>query len=261
MENQALDRLKADQLALGVGLRQARTIEAPLVMEVADFDFLFIDLEHNPLSVETASDLSVAALRTSVAPIVRVPEGQYWLATRLLDGGAKGIIMPHVDTPEEAANAVSKLRYPPTGQRSFSSMQTHSGFHDVSIGELTKSVDEGVLIAVMLETREAIENAEAIAAVEGIDVIMIGANDLCLDLGTPGKVASEPVLAAGRRVAAACKAAGRYAGIGGVRTVEDLTRYFEMGFRFILSADDTRLLAVGGKARTEALRTALETVR
>jgi 4-hydroxy-2-oxoheptanedioate aldolase len=260
VENQARIRLDAGELALGVGLRQARTNEIPAVMEVAGFDFLFIDLEHNPLSVESASDLCVAACGGTIAPIVRVPEGQYWLATRLLDGGAKGIIVPHVDTPAEARNVVSKLRYPPRGNRSYSSMQTHSGFQDVSIGDLTARVDAGVLVAIMLETREAVDNCEEIAAVEGIDVVMIGANDLCLDLGIPGQVAAEPILTAAKRVAEACKSQGRHLGIGGVRTVDDLALYFDMGYRFIFCADDTRLLTTGGQARTTALRNSLKSV-
>lgn len=257
MANVALDRLRRGELSLGVVLRQARSVETARIMETAGFDWLFLDLEHNPMSIETASEMSVAALGTGIAPLVRVPEGQYWLATRALDGGAKGIVMPHVDTAEQAAEAVRQLRYPPVGRRSISSMQVHVGFRDMPVGELTRELDRDCLIAVMLETAAAIDACEAIAAVPGIDVVMVGANDLCLDMGIPGRVMDERVVAAFERVARACQANGRHAGLGGVRRPEDLSVYVGMGYRFLLAANDVTMLVAAGQARTAALRALL----
>ena len=254
MSNLALDRLRQNELSLGIVLRQARSVETAKIMETAGFDWLFLDLEHNSMSIETACEMSVAALDTGIAPIVRVPEGQYWMATRALDGGAQGIVVPHVDTVEQAREVVRQLRYPPVGRRSISSMQVHVNFRSVPVGELTKLLDEEFLIAVMLETAEAVENCEAIAAIDGIDVILVGANDLCLDMGIPGEVMHERVVAALERVAKACSQTGRHAGVGGIRTPEDLARCIAMGYRFILAANDVTLLVAAGQARTETLR-------
>jgi 2-keto-3-deoxy-L-rhamnonate aldolase RhmA len=254
MKNVALERLATGDLSLGVILRQARSVETAPIFATAGYDWLFLDLEHNAMSIETAAEISVGALNAGIAPLVRVPEKQYWMATRALDGGAQGIVMPHVDTVEQAQEVVRHLRYPPTGKRSISSMQVHVGFRHVPVGELTTQLDRHFLIAIMLETSEAIENCEAIAAVEGIDVIMIGGNDLCLDMGIPGQVMDPRVVAAFERVAKACKANGRHAGLGGVRSAEDLKVYFDMGYRFILAANDVTLLTEAGKARSDALR-------
>jgi len=254
MKNVALERLRSGQLSLGVVLRQARSVETAPIFATAGFDWLFIDLEHNAMSIETACEMSVGAHNTGIAPLVRVPENQYWMATRALDGGAQGIIMPHVDTPEQAREVVRQLRYPPVGRRSISSMQVHVGFQHMAVGELTAKLDQHFLIAVMLETEQAIENCEAIAAVKGIDVIMIGGNDLCLDLGIPGEVTHPRVQEAFARVARACSSCGRHAGLGGVRTSEDLKLYFDMGYRFILAANDVTLLTDAGRRRSEALR-------
>jgi 2-keto-3-deoxy-L-rhamnonate aldolase RhmA len=254
MGNIALERLRQGELSLGVVLRQARSVETARIFETAGFDWLFIDLEHNPMSIETASEMSVAALNTGIAPLVRVPENQWWMATRALDGGAQGIVMPHVDTADQAREVVRQLRYPPVGRRSISAMQVHVDFHTIPVGELTKRLDQDFLIAVMLETAESIDNCEAIAAVEGIDVVMIGANDLCFDLGIPGEVMNDRVVKMFARVAAACKQAGRHAGLGGVRKPEELKVYFDMGFRFILAANDVTLMIDAGKKRTQALR-------
>lgn len=254
MPNIALERLKQQELSLGVVLRQARSVETAKIFETAGFDWLFLDLEHNSMSIETACEMSVACLDAGIAPLVRVPENQYWMATRALDGGAQGIVMPHVDTAEQAREVVRQLRYPPVGRRSISSMQVHVNFRSVPVGQLTRQLDEDFLIAIMLETSEAVENCEAIAAVDGIDVIMIGANDLCFDMGIPGDVMNERVVKAFERVAAACKKHGRHAGLGGVRTAEELKVYFDMGYRFILAANDVTMLVDAGQRRTQALR-------
>jgi 2-keto-3-deoxy-L-rhamnonate aldolase RhmA len=256
MKNNALEKLRAGDLSLGVGLRQARTAETALALETAGFDWLFLDMEHNAMSVETASAICVAVLARQIAAIVRVPERQFWLATRMLDGGAEGIVMPHISTAEEAREVVRELRYPPIGQRSIGSMQPHVAFADVPVGELTVQLERKILIAVMLESAEAVANAEEIAAVDGIDVLMIGANDLCLDLGVPGDVMNPQVVAAFTTVAEACAKFGRYAGLGGVRRVEDISKYIELGYRFLFASDDVRLLVTAGRERTTSLRVA-----
>ena len=254
MSNIALEKLRLDELSLGVVLRQARSVETAKIFETAGFDWLFIDLEHNSMSIETACEMSVGALDAGIAPLVRVPENQYWMATRALDGGAQGIIMPHVDTIEQAQEVVRQLRYPPVGRRSISSMQVHVNFRSIPVAELTRQLDKEFLIAIMLETEASIENCEAIAAIDGIDVIMIGGNDLCFDMGIPGDVMNPRVVKAFERVAAACKKHGRSAGLGGIRKPEDLKVYFDMGYRFILAANDVTLLVDAGQQRTSALR-------
>src|SRR3954451_13466983 len=113
LRNPARERLVAGELALGVGIRQSRTVDIAAIMKACGYDWLFLDLEHNSMDLDTAVQISVAALGAGIAPIVRVPAGQFWLATRVLDGGALGIVMPHVDTAEEAREIADRLRYPP----------------------------------------------------------------------------------------------------------------------------------------------------
>ena len=155
MANIALEKLRQHELSLGVVLRQARSVETAKIFETAGFDWLFIDMEHNSMSIETSAELSVGALDAGIAPLVRVPENQYWMATRAMDGGAQGIIMPHVDTAEQARETVRQLRYPPVGRRSISSMQVHVNFRSIPVGELTRQLDEDFLIAIMLAAAPA----------------------------------------------------------------------------------------------------------
>jgi 4-hydroxy-2-oxoheptanedioate aldolase len=96
-KNRALERLKNGEIALGVGVRLARSVEIAKMMRASDFDWLFIDLEHGSLSLETVSQISISAADNNIAPIVRVPVGQWDIASRALDSGALGIVLPHID--------------------------------------------------------------------------------------------------------------------------------------------------------------------
>src|SRR5260370_1027712 len=109
-------------------------------MKACGYDWLFLDVEYNSMDLDTAVQISVAALGAGIAPIVRVPAGQFWLATRVLDGGALGIVMPHVDTPEEAHEIADRLRYPPQGHRSIAGGLPHFGYVPIAAGAACAAV-------------------------------------------------------------------------------------------------------------------------
>src|SRR5262249_53887913 len=156
------------------------------------------DLEHGSLSIETACEIAVAAQDSGIAPIVRVPYGELTMATRVLDGGALGVGIPHLDTPEGAREIPGQLRYPPRGHRSVGGGppraegsggggQGQCACELMPLGKATELMDENTLVTVMIETPRAVENAEAIAAVPGIDSLLIGSSDLSMELGIPGE--------------------------------------------------------------------------
>src|SRR5215468_10840805 len=157
--NAAKARLKRNQLAIGIGVRLVRNVDIIKVMKAAGFDWLFLDLEHGPLSIETACEIAVAAQDSGIAPIVRVPYGELAMATRVLDGGALGIVMPHVDTAEEAREIADRLRYPPQGHRSLAGGLPHFGYASIGTGAACAAINAATLIVVMLETPQAIANA------------------------------------------------------------------------------------------------------
>src|SRR5438477_388610 len=117
VRNVAREKLEQGQLALGVGIRMSRSVEIAKAMAVAGFDWLFLDMEHGVMSLEACAQISTAALDAGIAPIARVPNGEYSIATRALDNGALGIVVPHVDTATEAREVVNRLKYPPVGHR------------------------------------------------------------------------------------------------------------------------------------------------
>lgn len=254
LRNPARERLEAGELSLGVGLRLSKSVEIAKAMRTAGYDWLFIDLEHNAFSIDTAAQIATAALDTGVAPLVRVPNGEYALATRLLDNGAMGVVMPHVETAEEAREVVARLKYPPVGHRSVSSAMAQLDFRPVGVGEAAEAVNAAMLLAVMLESPAAIDNADAIAAVDGIDVVMIGTNDLCAEMGIPGQFGHERVTDAYTRVVAACAGHGKWAGMGGVYAEDLMPRYIGLGVRFVLCGTDLSFLIAGAGRRAGFVR-------
>jgi 2-keto-3-deoxy-L-rhamnonate aldolase RhmA len=240
LKNAARERLDEGGLALGIILRQARTVDIAPAMKACGYDWLFLDLEHNSMDLDTAVQIAVAALGAGIAPIARVPAGQLWLATRFLDGGGLGIVVPHVDTPEEARRIAEALRYPPLGHRSVAGGLPHLAYEKAALAETCAAINAATFVVVMLETPTAIANADAIAAVPGIDSLLIGTNDLAMELGIPGAFADERIVAAYDSVCKACRAHGKFAGVGGIADEALLRRYIGMGVRVVLPGSTTR---------------------
>jgi len=254
VNNPARARLERGDLSLGVGVRAARTVDIAKMMKSCGYDWLFIDLEHGTMSLEFASTISVAALDTGIAPIVRVPFMQYHMATRALDGGALGIVMPHVDTPDQARDIADHLKYPPMGHRSVAGGQAIFDFKPMKIAELIAESNRATLVVVMLETPTAIANADKIAAVPGIDVLLIGTNDLAAEMDIPGEFGHERIAAAYETVIAACKKHGKWSGMGGVYNQPLLGKYVGMGIQMVLAGNDVGFLMAAGAARAQEMR-------
>lgn len=252
--NSARERLRKGELALGIGLRQARTVDIAPAMKTAGFDWLFIDLEHNSMTVDQAVQIAIAGQAAGIAPIVRVPYGQYDMATRVLDGGAMGIVVPHVDTADEARVVADRLRYPPVGHRSAAGAMPQLDFATVPLAEAAKAVNDALLVAVMLETPLAIANADAIAAVPGIDALLIGTNDLCMEMGIPGQMGHPDIAKHYETVIAACRKHGKVPAMGGVYVPDLMEKYVGMGIRMLLSGSDFTFLMEAARNRAGFLR-------
>ncbi|MGA8756933.1 MAG: aldolase/citrate lyase family protein [Stellaceae bacterium] len=254
VRNPAREKLEQGQLSLGVGIRIMRSVEIAKAMAVAGFDWLFLDMEHGVMSLEACAQIATAALDAGIAPIARVPNSEYSIATRALDNGALGIVMPHVDTAEEAREVVNRLKYPPIGHRSMGGIGPHYGLRSASSSEAASALNAANLTIVMLETPTAIANAEEIAAVPGVDVLLIGTNDLCAEMDIHGDFGNQRIADAYRKMIAAARKHGKFPGMAGVYNETIMPRYIEMGARFILSGQDAQFMAAGAEQRTGFLR-------
>ncbi len=253
LANPVRQRLEKGEVAIGVGIRGLRG-EAARLMKSAGYDWLFIDLEHGPASVETACQIAVAALDAGIAPLVRVPAGELALGARCLDGGALGVVIPHVDTPEQAQAMVDAFRFPPLGHRSIGGAYPHFGFGSRPVGEVISGLDGATMVIAMIETPRAVENAARIAAIQGLDGLLVGTNDLCIEMGIPGQLDHERLKQALDTVLGACKKHGKIPALGGIYGKELLERYLGLGFRMMLAGNDLSLLHGAAQAQAKFVR-------
>ena len=253
-KNHAKAKLEAGELSLGIGLRQARTVDIAHIAKTCGFNWLFIDMEHNSMDVDVAAQICAGALTAGITPIIRVPGHESYHATRLLDAGAMGIVVPHVSTAAEAAHVANVCRFPPAGHRSIPGLLPQVGFESLPLADVVLAINRETLLVIMIETKEGLENVDAIAAVPGIDVLLVGCNDLAAELGVTGQVGHTKIAAAIDTVCTACVKHGKHAGLGGVYDDALMKSYVQKGARFILSGSDLAFLMAGAKARTNMLR-------
>jgi len=255
VRNTTKEKLKKGELTIGFGLRQARTVDIAKIIESCGYDWLSIDMEHNTMGIDTATQICVAALDAGITPLVRVPGHESFHASRVLDGGAMGIIVPHVNTPDQARRVVEICKYPPVGHRSLAGRLPQLGYQRLPAQDALQILNENTLVVVMLETPEAIDNADAIASVDGVDVLHIGTNDLMAEMSIPGQFNHEKVAAAYVKTICATRAHGKDTGIGGISDNTLVAKFVRKGARFLMGALELDLLMTAARSRAEFLRT------
>ncbi|MGH7153691.1 MAG: HpcH/HpaI aldolase family protein, partial [Acetobacteraceae bacterium] len=176
--NLTRQKLQRNELVLCLGVNQMRTPNIAMIAAACGFDAIYIDLEHNPTSLETAAAICVAAVGIGVTPIARVTSHDPHDATRILDCGAQGVMVPHVGSAAEARAVVEACRFAPAGHRSAAGTVPALGYAALKQGDINRLLNDNTLLIAMLETPDAIEQADAIAAVPGIDMLHIGSTDL-----------------------------------------------------------------------------------
>ncbi|PQE25932.1 aldolase citrate lyase family protein [Rutstroemia sp. NJR-2017a BBW] len=192
-------------------------------------------------------DAVPAIAACGVSPIVRIPDNQGWMVKRALDSGAHGVLVPLLYTAEGAEKLVQSAKFPPQGMRGFGSPFPHERFHpELNSEGYLQQANDSLLTMVQIETKEAVENVEAIAAVPGIDVLFVGPFDLGNNIGHPiiGGKMHENLHAAITKTLDAAKAAGKKAGIF-CTSGEQAKGYADQGFHMISVATDMHILPAG----------------
>jgi 4-hydroxy-2-oxoheptanedioate aldolase len=253
LQNRVKRLLQEGKVAVGYWL----TLPSPSVAEImgsVPLDWLLVDLEHSPIGWETFEDMLRALRGTDVVPLVRVPSGEAPVLKRALDRGPWGVVVPLVSTAEEARQVVAACRYPPEGIRGVAG--TRASGYGATLPEYYARWNREVLIACQVETVQAVERVEEIAAVEGVDVLFVGPNDLSANLQRWRDLNSEEFRQAVDRVLGAARRHGKAAGVMCTGPEDALTRV-DQGFRFIAMGSDARLLAGAATRATEAFRAGL----
>lgn len=230
-----------------------RTVEIVSVAQTAGFDLLVVDMEHSAMGIADVASLCIAGRLAGLPVDVRVGGPTHPDLARVLDCGARGVIVPHVDTAAQARRIAELTRYAPHGNRSVPSPLAVFGFRPVDPLTLMAGCEAEVQVTVMIESAEGLAEAEAIAAVPGIDALMVGANDLAVSLGHPGDVAHPEVLEAFARIAEAATAAGKDFAVIGVPEALLDSHAFALGAATVIATNDINLLVDGGTALVAAL--------
>ncbi|MDQ1279777.1 MAG: 2-dehydro-3-deoxyglucarate aldolase [Thermoproteota archaeon] len=168
------------------------SVPIPTFLEIigyAGFDFVYIDTEHSIISLESLSNMIVSSEFSGMSTLIRVSDNEPTLVRKALEVGADGVIIPHVNTREDAKRAVSNTRLPPEGIRGFGGLVRSNNFNtpSLSMDEYTRRSNEGVIVVAQIEEQEAVQNIGEILDVEGVDAILLGPSDLSLSLGIPGE--------------------------------------------------------------------------
>jgi 2-keto-3-deoxy-L-rhamnonate aldolase RhmA len=245
-EGTVLERLARGEPLLSLGIRNARTAEIVRIARTAGFGIVWVDLEHSSISIDCAVQISATAADLGLEAWVRVPEREYGVIGRLLDGGVTGIVAPRVETAEEAQQIVNAARFPPRGYRSQIALLPQIGYRKLAAAELMAAADRATTIHIMLESAKGINNAGAIAAIDGVDMLHVGLNDLSVDLGHVGNLRHPDVLLACKRVIAAAHGQGKLAVAGGSSDPELCLELLNAGAApIIFAAIDTDVLSAG----------------
>ncbi|WP_062516277.1 HpcH/HpaI aldolase family protein [Demequina gelatinilytica] len=222
---------------------------SPLVAEIcagAGLDWLLIDMEHGPSGLESVLAQLQAVAAYPVAPVVRVAKNDAVLLKQVLDLGAQNVLVPIVNSAEEARAAVEAVRYPPRGRRGVGSALARSARWNRVPGYL-EDADRYVSLLVQVETAAAVDAAGEIAAVDGVDGVFVGPSDLAASMGLLGQQTHPEVTAAVLRAFAAVRAAGKPVGVNAFDP-EVAAAYLDAGAGFVLHAADVAMLARGSEA-------------
>jgi 4-hydroxy-2-oxoheptanedioate aldolase len=242
-------RLLAGEVQFGLWMSMASPV-ASEALSLAGFDWLAFDAEHAPVEISELQALLQAAAVGGSSCVTRPAWNDKVLIKRVLDIGAQTVLVPFVQTAEEARAAVAATRYPPEGVRGVAGATRASRYGQAP--DYFATANDETCLLVQLETREALEQLEEIAAVQGVDGVFIGPSDLAASLGHLGNPAAAPVQAALEDAAARVIAAGKAPGVLAT-TVEDALRYRRWGYRFIAAAVDIGLMMKAARQTVQAL--------
>lgn len=204
--------------------------EVAMMAKMANIDGMFIDMEHSTLTIQQVSQLTLACNFVGVSPLVRIPSKSHWHLSRILDAGAAGVIIPHCETVEEVKAIVRDAKYGPIGRRGCANNQPILNFESIPTLVQNDLLNRETMVIPMIETPGAVELADEFLAIEGVDGILIGSNDLCTDLGIPGQYDNTTYQDAVTKIVLAGKKARKPIGIGGIGGRLDLLeKWFTMG--------------------------------
>jgi 4-hydroxy-2-oxoheptanedioate aldolase len=255
LRNNVKEKLARDEVVASMTVRLVRNVEIARIARTAGFDTLYVDLEHSSFSIDTCGQICMAALEAGIAPFVRVPANTPEYISRVLAGGALGVIAPHIRSADEAKAVVRAAKFPPLGERSNAGGLPHLHFRAFPVAEAYAALNHATMVIVQFESAAALAQAEEIVAVDGVDMVLVGLNDLLADWGIPGEYDHPRVREAYAKTIAACRQRGKHCGVGGLAARPDLVAEFvKMGARYVSTGTDLAFLLSACTARARQVK-------
>jgi len=226
------------------------TAEVGEILAELGFDWLWIDMEHAPFTIQDIQCL-VQATESRCPCIVRAPAGDEVWIKKILDTGAAGVMIPHVNTPDQARRVLSWCKYPPQGTRSVGIARAQG--YGLAFQDYVHTANQTVSVVLQIEDIEAVKNIESIIRVEGVDALMMGPYDLSGSMGKIGRVTDPAVEGEIEKFCAACMEAGLPMGVFGI-DAEAVKPYIDKGFTLVAAGVDTMYLIQGAQNGLKEIR-------
>lgn len=250
--NRIKQALREGKSVVGTMIAEIRQPAVVQLLANAGFDFVIIDNEHGAFNLETIADLTRMAVYVGLTPFVRIPDLTYPYIAQSLDAGAQGIMAPRISTAQQAREVAQMMKYPPLGVRGSALSRGYTQFKGGSVVEAMATANEETMLIIQVETRGAIENIEEIVAIPGVDITLVGPNDLSIALGVPGQQNHPDMQTAIQKVIDACQGHNVYPAIH-INDLNLAVHWARQGMRLISSNAEIGLLVNGGLQVTKAI--------
>jgi len=255
--NHVKQALREGKTCFGTMLRMVRAPEVISLCAAAGWDFVVLDTEHYGCNPENVSALALAARYEKITFLMRVPDKLYHQMANALDLGAEGLVLPRVDRPEQVQTIIRSSKFYPVGQRGMSVSIFGTLHREYDVTEYMEWFNSSSLVAIQIESREGVENANQLVSIPGVDAVLIGPADLSQNLGISGQFSHPDMEDAYQKVIDACNRHGVAPGIH-FSEMDLVEKWVARGMRFITFQYDTKLLLDASKKTVEGLRQVLD---
>jgi len=244
LENRLKAKLRKGEVAFGAWIATGSPNVVDL-LRLQPLDWLVFDMEHSPISIETVNHMVQVLNGSPITPLVRVGQVDQALIKLVLDTGCQGVVVPLINTREDAEKTIQFCKYPPMGVRGVAAMKATD--YGATLGNYLRTANNETAIIVQIETPQAVEDVAKIVSVDGVDAAFVGPADLTMTLGLVDNRSDPKVREAMKKVVSACKDAGKAAGVM-AGNLDEAKQAVELGFRFISLGSDLRYLSMGAKS-------------
>ncbi len=242
--NRVIEKLRQGKAVLVTTVTPYASPKLTEMVGLLDFDCVWIDMEHQDYSYDQLFNMALGCRATGIEPMARIRKGDYWTYSRPFEAGATGIMVPHCRSGAEAEQIVRYSRFAPLGMRGIDGVEALADYGLAPTSEYMAHANRETFVVVQIEDHEAVENVDAIAAVEGIDVLFVGPADLSQSYGIPLQTQAPVIQTAIERVAEAAARHGKAWGLP-VASAEAGEHYYDMGARFLSCGAAIILLQTG----------------